>query len=169
MKTKGFTLIEIVVAVAIFSSVVGAASAIFISSLKTQRQSLASQELLDQTSYLTEYMSRAVRMARKDMTGTCIGTAKLNYAFDGQCLKFVNYKGQCQQFCLAGDRLVNEAGLYLTSDSLEVVNFNVTLTGESQEDNLQPKVGLYLDIKGKEQSKMEIQTTISQRNLDVRR
>ena len=166
---KGFTLIEMVVAVAIFSLVVGAVSGIFVSSLRAQRQSLAYQELLDQTSYVAEYMSRAIRMAMKDMTGECTGEAKLNYAFSGQCLKFRNYKNECQQFCLEGERLRNEAGTYLTSPSLKVENFNVSLTGETQDDDLQPKVSILLDIKGKENSRVRIQTTISQRNLDVRR
>lgn len=164
---KGFTLIEMVVAVTVFSLVVGVASGIFVSSLKAQRQSLATQEVLDQISYVAEYMSRAIRMARKDMTGDCTGIPKLNYAFSGQCLKFRNYKNECQAFCLEGERLKNEAGVYLTSSSLKVENFNVSLTGETQDDNLQPKVSIFLDIKGKEKSKIRIQTTISQRNLDV--
>jgi prepilin-type N-terminal cleavage/methylation domain-containing protein len=169
MNNKAFTLIEMVVAVAVFALVVGAASVTFVSSLKAQRQSLASQELLDQTSYLAEYMSRAIRMARKDMTGTCTGTARLNYAFLNQCLKFRNYKNECQQFCLDDNRLKNEAGVYLTSPNLKVVDFNVSLSGETQTDLLQPKVSITLSIEGREQSNIQIQTNISQRNLDVRR
>jgi len=172
---RGFTLIEMVVAVAVFALVVGAASAIFVSSLKIQKQSLSSQELLDQTSYLMEYMSRAIRMAKKDdveiggVVVNCLSGTKVNYEFDGQCLKFRNYKNECQQFCLDNDRLKNEAGVYLTSPDLKVKNFDVNLTGETQLDYLQPKVSIVLNIEGREQAKVQIQTTISQRNLDIRR
>jgi len=171
VKNKGFTLIEIVVAVAIFTLLIGASAGVFISSLKNQKQGLATQEVLDQTSYLMEYMSRAIRMAKKDMTGSCTGTAKLNYIFEDQCLKFINYNDECQQFCLEGTRLKDENGNYLTSESLQVSNFTVALTGTSQPptDYLQPRVTVSFNILGQEQAAMKIQTTISQRNLDIRK
>jgi len=166
---RGFTLIEMVVATAIFVLVMTAASGLFVSGLRAQRQSLAHQQVLSQTSYLMEYMSRAVRMARKDMAGTCTGTAKLNYAFSGQCLKFINYKNQCQQFCLEDGRLKNENGVYLTSGDLQINSFNVSLSGQTQDDDLQPKATIFLDIVGQEMTNIKIQSTVSQRNLDVRK
>ena len=171
MNNKGFTLIEMVVAVAVFSLLVSVSTGILLSSLKAQRQSLATQEVLDQTSYLMEYMSRSLRMAKKDLAGTCTGTAKLNYAFTGQCIKFINYHNECQQFCLDGTRIRNEAGVYLTSSNLNVSFFGVNLSGQYQPpaDTLQPRLTISLIIQGKEQSMIKIQTTISQRNPDVRK
>lgn len=171
MKNSGFTLIEMVVAVAVFTLLVGVASGVFVSSIKNQKQGLATQEVLDQTSYLMEYMSRSLRMAKKDMVGACTGTAKLNYVFTNGCLKFVNYDGGCQQFCLEGTRMKDENGNYLTSESLQVLNFKVALSGVIQPpiDYLQPRVTISLDIAGQEQTSVKIQTAISQRNLDIRK
>lgn len=174
-KKAGFTLIETVVAVAIFSLLISAVSGIFVFFLKAQKHSLATQEVLSQTSYAMEYMSKALRMARKDdLNGTCTiaGTPKLNYAFVSQCIRFRNYYDQCQEFCLDGVKLKeikdgNEN--YLTSGNLTVNNFNIGLTGQQQTDSLQPKVIIFLDVSGKEQSNIKIQTTISQRNLDIRK
>lgn len=170
-KNKGFTLIEMMVAVAIFTALVAAGSSVFVASIKSQRQSLATQEVLDQTSYLVEHMSRALRMAKKDMAGTCTGTVRLNYIFEDQCIKFVNYNDECQQFCLDGTRIKNEDGVYLTSDSLQITDFSVDISGEYQPpaDNLQPRVTVSLGVEGQEESGIRIQTTVSQRNLDVRR
>lgn len=168
-KNKGFTLIELMVSTAVFVLIFSSVSGLFVASLRAQRRSIAYQQLLDQMSYLAEYMSRAVRMARKDSNGACTGTAKLNYAFAGQCLKFRNYKNNCQQFCLKGSRLEDENGNYLTSPDLNVLSFSVNLSGQTQDDNLQPKAAIILEIQGKENSKVKIQTTISQRNLDVKR
>lgn len=170
MNNKGFTLIEMVVAVAVFTLLVTASTGVFLSAIRAQKTSLATQEVLDQTSYLMEYMSKALRMARKDMTGACTGTAKLNYAFENQCIKFNNYQAACQQFCLDGTRLKDEDGNYLTSDSLTVSSFNVILSGEIQPpaDNQQPRVTIFLEVQGKDGSNIQIQTTISQRNPDVR-
>jgi prepilin-type N-terminal cleavage/methylation domain-containing protein len=170
MKNRGFTLIEMMVAIAVFTSVVAAGSGIFISTLRAQRTNLASYEIMNQVSYVMEYMSRAIRMAKKDLTGACTGTAKLNYKFENQCLKFVNYKDACQQFCLVGSRLRDENGNDLTGANLQVNFFNVILSGASQPptDLLQPRVTISLSVAGRENSSMKIQTTISQRNPDVR-
>ncbi|MFH1423492.1 MAG: prepilin-type N-terminal cleavage/methylation domain-containing protein [Candidatus Nealsonbacteria bacterium] len=176
---KGFTLIEMVVAVAIFTLLVGATSGVFVSSIKNQKHGLATQEILDQTSYLMEYISRALRMAVKDdissggVVKNCLSGSRVNYEFDAinQCLNFRNYQNECQQFCLEGTRLKDENGDYLTSESLQVSDFSVILSGERQLpfDSLQPRVTISLNITGREQSSVKIQTTISQRNLDVRR
>lgn len=168
---NGFTLIEMMVAITVFGLVVGAGSNVFISSLRAQKTNLATYEVLNQTSYVMEYMSRALRMTKKDMGGACTGTAKLNYQFENQCLKFVNYQNECQQFCLEGGRLKDEDGNYLTGDNLQVNSFGVFLTGAEQPptDYLQPRLTISLGITGREGSAIKIQTTISQRNPDIRR
>ena len=168
---KGFTLIEMVVAVAVFTLLVSASSGLFVNALRAQRYSLTTQEILDQTSYVMEYMSRALRMARKDISGECI-TAKSNYQFEDNCIKFRNYHDECQQFCLDGSRLKEikgESSNYLTSESLTVEGFWVELSGQQQDDYLQPRATILLTISGKEQSNIKIQTTVSQRNLDIQK
>ena len=177
-SNKGFTILELLVAMSIFVLIVASSAGLFATALRVQRNSIAYQQLLDQTSYLMEYMSRAVRMARKDIAsslpgspadGACTGTAKLNYAFLNQCLRFRNYKDQCQQFCLVGEGIVDGSGNNLTSSDLRVLTFGVVLSGETQSDNEQPKVSFDIDIEGRENAKITIQTAVSQRNLDVRR
>lgn len=175
MKNKGFTIIEMMVVVAIFTLLVSASAGLFVSSLRSQRQSLATQEVLDQTSYLIEYMGRALRLAKKDDdAGTCTlpGTPKLNYYFDdvNQCINFRDYNDECQQFCLIEGQLKDIAGNELTSSTLQVDSFRVELTGQQQPplDNLQPRLTIFLEITGQEQSGIKIQTTVSQRNPDVR-
>lgn len=71
-KNKGFTLIEVMVVTAVILFVIGAAVTVFIAIIQYQRRTLAEQELLSQTSYLTEYMSKALRMAKKDLAGDCL-------------------------------------------------------------------------------------------------
>ena len=172
MKNQtAFTLVELLVAVAIFSIIGGIAAGVFTSGLRAQRKSLAYHELLNQTSYLMEYMSRSIRMDRKDLTGACIDQ-NLNYKIVGAGINFKNYKGECQKFYLSAGQLKEEKGSIvsnLTSNHLQVANFNINLSGETQADNLQPKVTLSLEIIGKEQSKIRIQTTVSQRNPDTER
>jgi len=189
----GFTLIEMLVAIMIFSVVIGAVSGIFISGILQQRKALASRALLDQTSYALEYMSRALRMAKKETIEGCLLTYGLNYEIPieyqingnenlGIGLKFINHLqgDDCQAFFLENGKLrykkkigtLDEETLDLTSDELEITNLLFNLSGQSQADDLQPKVTIFLDIKGKDttpeqQPEIKIQTTISQRNPDV--
>jgi len=68
----GFTLIEMIVVITIFLFIVGAAISIFIFVIQNQRRVLAEQEVLSQIGYAEEHMSKALRMATIDKTGTCL-------------------------------------------------------------------------------------------------
>ena len=183
----GFTLIELLVAVAVFSVMIGATSGLFVSAIVAQRKTLVSQELLDQTSYVMEYMSRALRMARKDLSGSCLRTAGAGYNYESETgrIPFLNYNKKCQEFFMEGEQLKERKSsderainfgtppLPLTSSSLQVNSFNIGVLGWTQEDNLQPRVTVFLNIRGKggkpeSQPEIKIQTTVSQRNLDIR-
>jgi len=177
---KGVTLIEMLVAVTMFGIIVGAISGLFISGIRSQRRVLSTQELLDQTSYVMEYMGRALRMAKKDLTGTCI-PVKTNYQTNpptDNWIKFIDYNGICTEFFLdtANKQLKKTAGgatLPLTSTKLQVNSFRISLSGAEQPptDYLQPRVTIFLEVLGREAAgsrpKIQIQTSISQRNLDV--
>jgi len=194
MATKNaYTLIEVLVAVGIFTIVIAAPTGFFVSALKGQQKALASQEVLDETSYALEYVSRSLRMAKKELNcasksdpTTCaclkIGGYGVNYELthEGKGIKFTNYQNQCQEFFLdINDNRFKEVkdggeAIPLTSDDLEVVVFKIGPQDSwGQNDNKQPKITLFLEVKGVEsarpelQPKIQIQTTVSQRNLDV--
>ena len=180
---RGFTLIELLVSVTLFSIIMSIVSGIFVSTIKVQRRVLAAQELLDQSGYLMEYMSRSIRMARKETEpGGCI-TQYYNYETNAakDKIEFKDYHGDCQAFfrkCNAdGCRIMeHKAGSEnaLTSTNLEVVSFNVGSDSSWEQppfDNDQPRVTLFLEIKvkGENQSSLKFQTTVSQRNMDFQR
>ncbi|MDD5145537.1 MAG: type II secretion system protein [Candidatus Pacebacteria bacterium] len=185
IKNKGFTLVEMMVAITIFSVIVGAAIGVFVSSMKSQRKVLAEQEILDQTSYALEYISRAIRMAKKDSGPECLSLDNLNYEKTSSGtggIKFKTYLGDyCQEFfreCSGGKCYLVErkteidTGFItennLTAPNLNVASFNIGPADTwSQDDSLQPAITIFFEIEGKENSKISIQTTISQRNLDV--
>lgn len=113
-KSKGFTLIELIVVMAVFLLVIGTAMGIFISIVKQQKRILAEQELLNQASYVMEYMSKAIRMAEKDDAGGCLTEGVVSYpgytylltrADPGgfyRGIKFINQSDNnaCQEFYL---------------------------------------------------------------------
>ena len=193
IKNGGFTLVEMLVAISVFITVLGASSAIFVDVIRNQKRVLANHELLNQTSYVLEYMGRAIRMAKKDDIGgvNCLLGNKVNYEktnnrilggspYSGPGIKFRNYENICQEFFLDNNDYQlkesknNAAPLPLTSHDLKVNFFNIGPddSWDQQDDSDQPRVTLFLDIKRSdfpfgEEPEVKIQTTISQRNLDV--
>ena len=183
MKNKGLTLIELLVATTMLSLVISAVVVIFTAGIRGQTRNLASQELSDQTSYAIEYMSRALRMAKKDIAGDCAGIG-FNYKKndDDTSIEFLNYEDECQKFYSTTtdgvSKLVEQVGegspVDLTSSELEVVSFKVGPDDSWDDlDDLQPRVTMLFDIKSnasgvKDSQKPEIviQITVSQRNLD---
>jgi len=170
---KGLTLIEILVTALIFSIIIGASMGVFISSIRLQKYNLTHQEILNQTSYALGYMDRAIRMSIKD-DGTC-GFAGQNYNVAGESIEFATYHDptQCWRFFTMNEQLlIDKDGTvyYLTSSDFSVTDFDITVTGDSLGDNIQPKVQIYIRIEGNilgDNPKVEIQTSISKRNLDL--
>ena len=207
-SSNGFTLVELIVVMAVLLFVVGTAIGIFISIVKHQRVILSEQELLNQTSFVVERMSKALRVAKKDVEGTClVGYAGHNYlltrpnistgAYTG--IKFINQSDNdaCQEFYLYTDNsdpehpitvlkeLKNSTNdsqaVALTSDRLMInsIRFGIngedgsttgSITDDNGDNNIQSRITIFLDIQtsgGDNPSIEKIQTTISQRDLNV--
>lgn len=178
--SSGFSLVEFLVAVAVFSFLVSVLSDLFLSNFMNQRRALSAGVVQEQNSFLAEYLSRTLRMARKDVTGSCI-PAGSNYQKTSHGstfgVKFLNNQSTCQEFYLdpISNRLKENKGgteQYLTSAAVAISVFRVNLIGETQSDQLQPRVTLFWRVsrpgaKAEAQTLAEMQVTVSQRKLDV--
>jgi len=169
---KGFTLIELLISITIFSIVMVAFLGLFISAFKYQKRSLNTIYLLNSTSYITEYMSRALRMAKKDLSSACI-SSKYNFENpedDSSKIRFLNYNNECQGFYLINEAIVvekDEVVQNLSPANISVKNLKFEIKGEKQDDNFQPKVTFTIGLIIGEQM-INLQSTISQRDLDVK-
>ena len=171
-KLKGITLIEILVALSIFSIVSTGAVSLFSSLIKNQKTLLDRAYVLNTLSYSIEYTSKALRMAQKDMVGGCVGVGKNFTLISSSNIKFLNSNNECQEFFLENGALkVRKRGIAqnLTPSNVVVENVFFVLLGEGQEDNLQGKVSFSLKARStnNDVSPFLIQTTVSQRMLDV--
>ena len=114
---KGFTLIEMIVVIAVFLFIVGAALGIFISLVQNQKNVLARQQILNQVSYIEEYMSKALRMAKAENSEGCMTDSEGDHSgfiylltrYDSsipayQGIKFLNQSdgNSCEEFYLSG-------------------------------------------------------------------
>ncbi|MCK4520753.1 hypothetical protein KAT95_02695 [Candidatus Parcubacteria bacterium] len=189
MTKRGFTLMEIMVSVTASFLIIGAIIGLFISINQSQKRILSTYELVNQTGYAIEYMSRALRTGEKESGQGCLASSGLNYEIPviyqiggnenlGTGLKFINHleNNDCQEFFLDGSQLkyrkgigtVNEQILALTSNDLQIIDFKFKLSGKDHEDNIQPRITMLFVIQaGEEGAKINIQTTVSQRNIDT--
>lgn len=79
---KGISLVELVVAVSIFSSVMLAATGIFINAIKAQKAIIAKQNVMNNMRYIMEFMVKDIKMAQvalsPDLTFKGANGLKLN-------------------------------------------------------------------------------------------
>jgi prepilin-type N-terminal cleavage/methylation domain-containing protein len=108
-KQKGYSLIELVVVLAIFMIIIGVTVDIFISIVRNQRDLLAQQELTTQTNYALGYMWLALKSAVTATDTNCLSTVgdvyELTHCPNGvveTCngVKFINGldSNACQEF-----------------------------------------------------------------------
>ena len=174
-NNSGVTLLELIVAVAIFSVAVLSATQIFKMALEGQRNAIAAQHTQESMRYALEVMSKEIRMAQKE-GGQCLSVTD-GKVYDANSAKnelyFRNIHNQCVEYFLENDtngisRLKVErdgVSAYISPNEIEVNNLKFSVI-----DNVgskQPKVTLKMKVRaiGQElhESEIEIQTTISSR------
>jgi prepilin-type N-terminal cleavage/methylation domain-containing protein len=191
-KKNGFTLVEILVAISIFALIMVVAGGLFVHVLQSQKKVLAYQELFDQTSYIMEYITRGIRMAKKQRGATdpitCLTTVGRNYELVGASphhLRFIRWDhltatSTCYEFRLTANRLEvsRNRGVSwapLTSPGLTVTNLRFNIIGDTSPAEpplLQPKITILFVVEGREyipgiRPRIHLQTTVSQRDLDL--
>jgi|GEM_PF-331191 len=172
---KGFSLIELVVSVAIFAITMLIVTQIFKIVLDGQRRAIASQDMQEGIRYSYERMGKEIRMAQKDTVGNCAGLNKVYSTTDGNDLKFLNYHGDCVRYYLDGDRLtvslvpVDKSSTkigYITPASLTISNLKFSIIDNS--DTLQARVTFKMHILAhlptSIDQNLDVQTTLSSRS-----
>jgi|FLOH01.1.fsa_nt_gi prepilin-type N-terminal cleavage/methylation domain-containing protein len=178
----GFTLVEMIVAVALFSLVMVIGMGALLNVLNANRQAQSIQTAVNNLNLAMEMMSREIR------TGYyyhCGDTA--NYHVPRNCsngssfMAFESYKGDINNssdqiiFKLFNQRIYKSVDsgtsfLPLTSEKLVLEDLDFIVVGAPKNDGKQPKVLIiakgYVGERLKERTYFNLQTTISQRMID---
>lgn len=169
-KNKGFTLVELTVAVALFAVTIVSAMNIFKFVAEGQRNAIAAQNIQASMRYALEVISKEIRMAKKSNAGECGATStKVYFSAAGQNLKFKNNAGECVEYSLVGNRFQidrNGTAGFVTPDEIKVSNLKFIIKDISA--TTQPMVTMVMDVEmaagsGMHKQPMKIQTTISSR------
>ena len=155
MKNKGFTIIELMVAMSLFVIVVGITSGTFVRSLRTQRQLVALMAANDNASQTLEQMTREIR------TG-------MEFTASASRLSFTNAADERVTYDLAGNR-IERNGRVLTASNVLVKYLTFIARGAEVGDGVSTRITVLLGVSAK--GKMEsfvtrLQTTVASRVLD---
>lgn len=169
-QQKGFTLIEMVVSIFIFSVVMVIATGALVTILGANRKAQAVKAVMNNLNFALDSMTRAIRVG----TDYDCGTPSCDTVGSSQ-LSFIDTDGDDITYRLNAstdriERSVN-GGTFspLTSPGVAVERLMFYADGESGSDNMQPRVLIVVGGEAgetKTRTRFDLQTLISQRILD---
>src|SRR3989344_2963024 len=165
LKNRGFTLIELIVALGLFSIIMVITTGGFVRFLKTERQALSFVSVNNNLGAAIEQMAKEIRTGK-------------NFCTNGQScqspdvLSFVNSKGVEVPYCLesgAGKRNEGQdcsSGQEITGSKVSVGYLNFIV---SDNDNYPPRITILIGANPNNESASiytaNLQTTVSSRQL----
>lgn len=164
-NNSGFTLIEMLVTVFVFSILMTIAGSIFVQSLDVQRRAFAIQALEENGRFSLELMAREIRFSEVKTTDTNCP------ANPSTTLSLVHPVNGDIQYSLRGtiiSRTVDGVDQVLTSNEVEVTNLNFCVFGQTEGDSVQPRVTISMSLMAgdREPQVIDLQTTITSRLLN---
>jgi prepilin-type N-terminal cleavage/methylation domain-containing protein len=170
---KAFSLMEVIVSVAIFAFVILSTTEIFRLVINGQREAIASQNVQESLKYFFEVTAKEMRMAKKDEGACPMVPDDSIFAISnnglGDVLYFKNFYNECVQYEIVADSGANRFQISRNVNSGFISPKEITMDGlDFQIDNTgQPVVTLAIQAHalGDDMyaSQMQIQTSITSR------
>lgn len=163
LKTGGFTLIEMLVALGVFTVVMTIAMAAFVNIMDIQKKTETFRKVNDNLNFALEAMMREIREGKGYSSGSGVNT----FSFTNKYNKTVTYKLNIEKYI---ERKEDAKTLRMTSTDVKITKLNFSVRGETMTDQKQPIVIISVSgesgIREKSKSSFNLQTTVSQRQLD---
>jgi len=166
-RERGFTIIELMVAMTLFLVLIGIAIGGFINALRTQRAIVELMAANDNASLTMEQIAREMR------------TGYYFVKISDTELKFVNAYNVTVFYRLneetiergTQDIFLQTKYKKITADNLRVAGFRIDLLGADAGDGYPPRITISLSITGRskylQNTSVNIQTTVSSRLMDT--
>ncbi|MEK7579593.1 MAG: prepilin-type N-terminal cleavage/methylation domain-containing protein [Patescibacteria group bacterium] len=162
-RNKGFTLIELIVSIFLFSILVFVAGGSFVGALATQRRALNMKKVEENGRFIIELMAREIRVANPINTSnsTCPGPSVLSFQHPvNGAIEYSVSNNQIQ-------RRVGGVNTIISNPDVMVSRLNFCISGNSTGDDKQPRVTIILGLSSSsaQSEAIDLQTTVSQRVL----
>jgi len=159
---KGATIVELIISGGLFIVLISIASVSFVQALRTQRVVTNISASMNDVAFVMEQIGREVRIGFSISGGgnTIIFT---NSDGDAVYYKFIGSGiGRCINSCSS-----NSDYELLTSPDVEIDNLEFILQGVAAGDGEPPRITIIASVIGDNQTRINLQTTISSRILDT--
>lgn len=175
-NNKGASLLELLVALTMFTFMMLAAIQIFKMVIDGQHNAISAQNTQENIRYALEKISKEIRMAQIS-NASCLPAAT-NKVFNvvaaggNDRIYFKNKDGNCLAYYLENNRLIIAAGVitdFVTPAKIEVSNLKFSVVDDliGAFHSVQPSVTIAMDIKAVglalHEQRMKIQMTVSSR------
>ncbi len=188
---SGFSLIELLVALTIFSVVVTMATGTLLVLINANLKAQNVQAVINNVTFALDSMTRELRTGYNydcdttrhtsvdsdSATQDCTNGVYISLMESGGSLTSGKSSNRIAYAYDAGSqtiirRLANDTWLPLTSPNVQITNFKITVTGSSPADSVQPTVTVFIEGKAgglgdSTDSTFSMQTTVTQRLLDL--
>lgn len=168
---QGFTLVELIVAVGLFSVIVSIAIGGFVRAFRTQRQVAGLIVANSNVSLALEQMAREIRTGRNFCRPDAQGNPTCPPSPSDR-LVFVNSAAETVTYRLNGDVIERGVGSIfenITGDNVNIRYLRFILFGHLRGDGWPPRITVSVGVsskKGGSEAVVSVQTTVSARLLD---
>ena len=161
-KTRGFTLMELMIATSLFVILIAIASGAFINTLRAQRIITNLSESMNNVALAIEQIAREIRVG-------------FSFEGGGKILEFINSSGNGVTYELRQQQDSDNSGIwrcengsdceFITSPEVNIDRLEFILRGNGS-DREPPRVTILISVVGEKDIRVDLQTTISSRIID---
>jgi len=166
---RGFTLVEVMATLVIFSLIAIEVGGIFIQIMSLERRSFASQKIQENSMSVLESIAREIRVSQiinQDSSDCSRTNLTISHPVSGP-ISYSLSSGVVQKTISDNGQLVT---VPLNSSDVEFTKFNFCVKGSGIGDNQQARVTIVTIVKNKtgaEKVEYNLQTTISSRDISI--
>lgn len=166
-KERGLTMLELLIAVAIFVIVVSIVFGLFLTSLKGYRKAIAIQNVQDNARFLLSFIAKEIRMSDIRIATLNGTTPDLYITRNSPVVEDIDY------FFNDVEGYIERNGEPMNSEEVSVTGSFYTSGVGVEAPPEQPRITILLRVETKGAQKVEeraeavIQTTLSTRNLEL--
>lgn len=171
--TRGFTLVEMMVAVSLFTIVMTVSAGALLTIIDANTKSQTLKNIMNNLNFALEGMSKSIRVGTNYICGDYVSGSDCKNG--GKSITFTLPDGGKVTYKLVGSGIYKVIGdvtsLPITGNEVVITNMVFYVTGSDSADTLQPRVLFtlqgYAGTKEKSKTYFNLQTTVSQRQLDI--
>lgn len=172
---KGYTLLELIVAVGIFSLIMLAVTSAYLSLIKLDRETRAVNDIINNLSFAVDSMGREMRTgSRYDCSPSSDTDTVLDNCTQGTLFQFRDSSGRTVRYFLSNGQIIariNGVDAAITDPRITITNLLFYVRGAASSDTTQPQV--LVTIKGgvpvsaTRTASTSVQVSATQRLLDL--